>query len=54
MLAGRWTLLDRSGEPLRDECAARGVAAAAPAPYSSGLLAQAEPPDDAGDGQQFR
>jgi D-threo-aldose 1-dehydrogenase len=47
MLAGRWTLLDRSGQPLLDECAARGVAVVAAAPYNSGLLAQAEPPDDA-------
>lgn len=47
MLAGRWTLLDRSGQQLLDECAARGVAVVAAAPYNSGLLAQAEPPDDA-------
>jgi D-threo-aldose 1-dehydrogenase len=47
MLAGRWTLLDRSGQPLLNECAARGVAVVAAAPYNSGLLAQAEPPDDA-------
>jgi D-threo-aldose 1-dehydrogenase len=47
MLAGRWTLLDRSGQPLLDECAARGGAVVAAAPYNSGLLAQAEPPDDA-------
>jgi len=32
---------------LLDECAARGVAVVAAAPYNSGLLAQAEPPDDA-------
>ena len=47
MLAGRWTLLDRSGEPLLDECAARGVAVVAAAPFNSGLLARAEPPDGA-------
>ena len=47
MLAGRWTLLDRSGKPLLDECAARGVAVVAAAPFNSGLLARAEPPDDA-------
>ena len=40
MLAGRWTLLDRSGQPLLAECAAgRGVVAAAP--FNSGLLARA-------------
>jgi D-threo-aldose 1-dehydrogenase len=47
MLAGRWTLLDRSGAPLLDECAGRGVAVVAAAPFNSGLLARAEPPDDA-------
>ena len=47
MLAGRWTLLDRSGQPLLDECAARGVAVVAAAPFNSGLLAQAWPPDGA-------
>lgn len=47
MLAGRWTLLDRSGEPLLDECADRGVALAAAAPFNSGLLAQAWPADGA-------
>jgi len=47
MLAGRWTLLDRSGAPLLEECAARGVAVVAAAPYNSGLLAQPWPPDDA-------
>ena len=41
MLAGRWTLLDRSGQPLVDECAARGVAVVAAAPFNSGLLARA-------------
>jgi D-threo-aldose 1-dehydrogenase len=43
MLAGRWTLLDRSGEPLLDECAARGVSVVAAAPFNSGLLARAVP-----------
>jgi D-threo-aldose 1-dehydrogenase len=46
MLAGWWTLLDRSGQPLVDECAARGVAVAA-APFNSGLLARAWPGDGA-------
>ena len=43
MLAGRWTLLDRSGEPLLDECEERGVAVVAAAPYNSGLLAGDSP-----------
>jgi len=47
MLAGRWTLLDRTGQPLLDECAARGVAVVAAAPFNSGLLARAWPPDGA-------
>jgi D-threo-aldose 1-dehydrogenase len=40
MLAGRWTLLDRSGIPLVAACAERGVAVVAAAPYNSGLLAR--------------
>jgi D-threo-aldose 1-dehydrogenase len=47
MLAGRWTLLDRGGEPLLAECAARGVSVLAAGPFNSGLLARPEPPDDA-------
>jgi D-threo-aldose 1-dehydrogenase len=47
MLAGRWTLLDRSGQPLLDECAARGVAVVAAAPFNSGLLARAWPGEGA-------
>ena len=47
MLAGRWTLLDRSGEPLLAECRARGVAVVAAAPFNSGILAQPWPPDGA-------
>jgi D-threo-aldose 1-dehydrogenase len=47
MLAGRWTLLDRSGGRLLVECAARGVSVVAAAPFNSGLLAQPWPPDDA-------
>ena len=43
MLAGRWTLLDRSGQPLLDECAARGVQIVAAAPFNSGLLARDRP-----------
>lgn len=47
MLANRWTLLDRSGEPLLDACAERGVSVVAAAPYNSGLLANPRPPSDA-------
>jgi D-threo-aldose 1-dehydrogenase len=47
MLAGRWTLLDRSGEPLLAECEARGVSVVAAAPFNSGLLSQPWPPDEA-------
>ena len=47
MLAGRWTLLDRSGAPLLEECAARSVSVVAAAPFNSGLLAQPWPPDGA-------
>lgn len=47
MLAGRWTLLDRSGEPLLDRCGERGVAVLAAAPFNSGLLAHPWPPDGA-------
>ena len=47
MLAGRWTLLDRSGEQLVDECGDRGVALVAAAPFNSGLLARPWPPDGA-------
>jgi D-threo-aldose 1-dehydrogenase len=43
MLAGRWTLLDRSGEPLLDECRRRGVAVVSAAPFNSGLLSRARP-----------
>lgn len=47
MLAGRWTLVDRSGEPLLAECARRGVQVVAAAPFNSGLLARDPPPSDA-------
>ena len=47
MLAGRWTLLDRSGEPLLEECARRDVAVVAAAPYNSGILARPWPADGA-------
>jgi D-threo-aldose 1-dehydrogenase len=47
MLAGRYTLADQSGSPLLDECAERGVAVLAAAPFNSGLLARDEVPDAA-------
>lgn len=47
LLAGRWTLLDRTGRRLLDECAQRGVAVVAAAPYNSGLLSQPRPAPDA-------
>ncbi|BCJ76381.1 oxidoreductase [Catellatospora sp. IY07-71] len=47
MLAGRYTLLDRSGEQLLDECAGRGVAVVAAAPFNSGILARPWPADGA-------
>ncbi len=47
MLAGRWTLLDRTGQQLLDACAARGVSVVASAPFNSGLLARPRPSADA-------
>ncbi len=47
MPAGRWTLLDRSAEPLLDACAERGVAVLAAAPFNSGLLARPWPAEGA-------
>jgi D-threo-aldose 1-dehydrogenase len=46
MLAGRWTLADRSGAPLLETCAGRGVSVVAAAPYNSGLLSRPYPPED--------
>jgi len=46
MLAGRWTLLDRTAAPLLDACLARGVSVVAAAPFNSGLLARADPRAD--------
>jgi D-threo-aldose 1-dehydrogenase len=43
MLAGRWTLIDRSGEPLLDACAKRRVSVLPAAPFNSGLLTQTGP-----------
>jgi D-threo-aldose 1-dehydrogenase len=47
MLAGRWTLADRTGAPLMDACQSRGISVFAAAPYNSGLLASDWPPDGA-------
>ncbi len=47
MVAGRWTLADRSAGPLLDACAERGIGVLAAAPYNSGLLANSWPADDA-------
>jgi D-threo-aldose 1-dehydrogenase len=49
MIAGRWTLLDRSALPLLAACEERGVSVLAAAPFNSGLLATASP----GDGMTF-
>jgi D-threo-aldose 1-dehydrogenase len=46
LVAGRWTLLDRRGGPLLDECAERGISVVAAAPFNTGLLAHPEPPED--------
>ena len=47
MIAGRWTLADRTARPLLDRCAERGVAVLAAAPFNSGLLARPRPAADA-------
>ncbi|MYZ40909.1 aldo/keto reductase [Streptomyces sp. MnatMP-M17] len=47
MVAGRWTLIDRTARPLLDACAERGVAVVAAAPFNSGLLSRPYPPDEA-------
>lgn len=39
LLAGRWTLLDRSARGLLDRCAERGVGVIAAGAYNSGILA---------------
>lgn len=46
MLAGRWSVLDRSGEPLLEECERRKVSVVAAAPFNSGLLSRAWPAGD--------
>ena len=47
MLAGRWTLADRSGAPLVAACEERGVSVMAAGPFNSGLLSRSWPADDA-------
>jgi len=47
MVAGRWTLLDRSAAPLLDEAAAAGVSVVVAGPFNSGLLATGSPTNDA-------
>jgi D-threo-aldose 1-dehydrogenase len=47
MLAGRWTLLDRTGAPLLQACEERGVAVVSAAPFNSGILSRAKPQSDA-------
>jgi D-threo-aldose 1-dehydrogenase len=42
LLAGRWTLLDRSGEPLLDTCADRSIQVIVGGVFNSGLLASPE------------
>jgi D-threo-aldose 1-dehydrogenase len=43
LLAGRYTLLDRSGAPLLDVCSMRGVAVIAGGVFNSGVLADPRP-----------
>jgi D-threo-aldose 1-dehydrogenase len=47
MVAGRWTLVDRSAAPLLEDCLEHGVAVVAAGIFNSGLLSQAEPSADA-------
>jgi D-threo-aldose 1-dehydrogenase len=42
LLAGRWTLLDRTGEPLLDTCADRSIQVIVGGVFNSGLLASPE------------
>lgn len=46
MVAGRWTLVDRTAEQLIEDCGRRGVSVVSAAPFNSGLLARAWPSDD--------
>ncbi len=45
MVAGRWTLIDRSAQTVLDACLQRGVSVVAAAPFNSGLLARPWPAD---------
>jgi D-threo-aldose 1-dehydrogenase len=47
LIAGRYTLVDRTATGLLDDCAARGVSAIVAAPFNSGLLAHEQVPDTA-------
>lgn len=47
MVAGRWTLLDRSAAELIEECSQHDVIVLAAGPYNSGLLAVDSPTEDA-------
>jgi D-threo-aldose 1-dehydrogenase len=47
MIAGRWTLVDRSAAPLLDDCLEHGVAVVAAGVFNSGLLSQVEPSEGA-------
>ncbi len=47
LVAGRWTLVDRSAEPLMVAAQERGVSVLAGAPFNSGLLATPWPAHDA-------
>ncbi|MBD3943603.1 aldo/keto reductase [Microbacterium sp. NEAU-LLC] len=46
MIAGRWTLIDRSAAPLLAHAQSRGVWLAVAGPFNSGLLARPWPADD--------
>lgn len=43
MLAGRWTIIDRSGRSLLDECIRRNVSVVVAGPFNSGILATNTP-----------
>jgi D-threo-aldose 1-dehydrogenase len=47
MVAGRWTLVDRSAAPLLQDCLEHGVEAVAAGVFNSGLLSQVEPAEGA-------
>jgi D-threo-aldose 1-dehydrogenase len=47
MVAGRWTIIDRSADQLMDACLHRGISVFAAAPFNSGLLSRTWPADGA-------